>query len=278
MFRDRYAQPICLTDYRDDHARPSPTPVTNLFLTDSCQLHPHDRTISGIFGLGSQAARRAARVGARNPMRPCRSTAGRAVVLGGALVPPLAFVVTARVLGAALVAVASILAIAVGLAVLERAVRADGGLASVSVAASLLALYGTGLLWHAGWSRAALAFAFVAGTLLVRAWGERAGGRGTARSPAARRWERLWPGSRFSPTWWRDGGRPCARPLAALDSLLLVAPRPLLLGAGALTIAGLGLSLRAARGHRAALGALAALVVLALVNAGLRPWWSGALR
>ena len=58
VFRDRFAQPICLTDYRT--ATPTiQTPVPNLFLTDSCQLHPHDRTISGSFGLGLEAARRA---------------------------------------------------------------------------------------------------------------------------------------------------------------------------------------------------------------------------
>lgn len=59
VFRDRYAQPICLTDYRTT----TPgfrTPVQNLFLTDSCQLHPHDRNISGSFGLGAKAARLAA--------------------------------------------------------------------------------------------------------------------------------------------------------------------------------------------------------------------------
>jgi protoporphyrinogen oxidase len=56
VFRDRYAQPICLTDYK----RTTPaiaTPVAGLFLTDSSQLHPHDRTISGSFSLGKQAAR-----------------------------------------------------------------------------------------------------------------------------------------------------------------------------------------------------------------------------
>ena len=58
VFRDRFAQPICLTDYKT--ATPTiQTPVANLFLTDSCQLHPHDRTISGSFGLGLEAARRA---------------------------------------------------------------------------------------------------------------------------------------------------------------------------------------------------------------------------
>ena len=57
VFRDRFAQPICLTDYRT--TTPSiETPIPNLFLTDSSQLHPHDRTISGSFGLGVDAARR----------------------------------------------------------------------------------------------------------------------------------------------------------------------------------------------------------------------------
>jgi protoporphyrinogen oxidase len=60
VFRDRFAQPICLTDYRE--TTPSiQTPIPNLFLTDSSQLHPHDRTISGSFGLGLEAGRLAAR-------------------------------------------------------------------------------------------------------------------------------------------------------------------------------------------------------------------------
>jgi len=58
VFRDRYAQPICLTDYRTTTPAIG-TPIPNLFLTDSCQLHPHDRTISGSFGLGLEAARQA---------------------------------------------------------------------------------------------------------------------------------------------------------------------------------------------------------------------------
>jgi protoporphyrinogen oxidase len=55
VFRDRYAQPLCLTDYQETTPE-IVTPVSNLFLTDSCQLHPHDRTISGSFGLGLKAA------------------------------------------------------------------------------------------------------------------------------------------------------------------------------------------------------------------------------
>ena len=60
VFRDRFAQPICRTDYRLTTPGIS-TPIANLFLTDSCQLHPHDRTISGSFGLGIEAARLALR-------------------------------------------------------------------------------------------------------------------------------------------------------------------------------------------------------------------------
>jgi protoporphyrinogen oxidase len=56
VFRDRFAQPICLTDYQTTTPGIE-TPVPNLFLTDSCQLHPHDRTISGSFALGKEAAR-----------------------------------------------------------------------------------------------------------------------------------------------------------------------------------------------------------------------------
>jgi protoporphyrinogen oxidase len=56
VFRSRFAQPICETGF----SRRIPaieTPVRNLFLTDSYQLHPHDRTISNSTFLGSEAAR-----------------------------------------------------------------------------------------------------------------------------------------------------------------------------------------------------------------------------
>jgi protoporphyrinogen oxidase len=56
LFRDRHAQPICLTDYRETTPRIA-TPLANLFVTDSSQLHPHDRTISGSMSLGREAAR-----------------------------------------------------------------------------------------------------------------------------------------------------------------------------------------------------------------------------
>jgi hypothetical protein len=185
----------------------------------------------------------------------------------------LAFVVTGRSSAPTLLAVASIFAIAVGLAVLERELRADGGLASVSVATSLLALYGTGLLWHAVVEPGRTAFAFVAGTLLVRAWGERAGGRGTAAIARGAALGAALAGLAFL-TDVVAGPVPSLAPPSLLDSLFS-SRHGLFFWAPVLTIAVLGLALRAALGHRAALGALTALAVLALVNAGLRPWWSG---
>jgi protoporphyrinogen oxidase len=68
VFRERYAQPICLTDYRATTPAIA-TPVANLFVTDSCQLHPHDRSISGALGLGRRAAE-AALAGLANLRRP----------------------------------------------------------------------------------------------------------------------------------------------------------------------------------------------------------------
>ena len=57
VFRSRYAQPICETGF--SRRIPSiDTPVPNLFLTDSYQLHPHDRTISNSTYLGQEASRR----------------------------------------------------------------------------------------------------------------------------------------------------------------------------------------------------------------------------
>jgi protoporphyrinogen oxidase len=56
VFRDRIAQPICRMDYLTTTPAIQ-TPVTGLYLTDACQLHPHDRSISGAFDLGFAAAR-----------------------------------------------------------------------------------------------------------------------------------------------------------------------------------------------------------------------------
>jgi hypothetical protein len=56
VFRNRFAQPICQIGFRD-HVPAIQTPIRGLYLTDSYQLHPDDRTISNSSGLGRTAAR-----------------------------------------------------------------------------------------------------------------------------------------------------------------------------------------------------------------------------
>ena len=54
VFRDRYAQPICEVGF----SRVMPairTPVKHLYMTDSSQLHPDDRTVSNSIELGRRA-------------------------------------------------------------------------------------------------------------------------------------------------------------------------------------------------------------------------------
>ena len=56
VYRDRFAQPIC--DQGFSKRIPAfRTPVEGLYLTDSYQLHPDDRTVSGSTDLGRKAAR-----------------------------------------------------------------------------------------------------------------------------------------------------------------------------------------------------------------------------
>jgi protoporphyrinogen oxidase len=55
VFRSKYAQPICPLGFRKLIA-PVQSPVPNLFVTDSSQLHPHDRTIANSIELGQRAA------------------------------------------------------------------------------------------------------------------------------------------------------------------------------------------------------------------------------
>ena len=55
VFRSPYAQAICTTNFsRQVPAQASPIP--GLYVSDSTQLYPSDRTISGMIGLGRQAA------------------------------------------------------------------------------------------------------------------------------------------------------------------------------------------------------------------------------
>jgi len=57
VFREKYAQPICEVGFTKD-VPDITTPLRGLYLTDSSQLHPDDRTISNSLGLGLQAADR----------------------------------------------------------------------------------------------------------------------------------------------------------------------------------------------------------------------------
>lgn len=56
VHRERFAQPVCQVGFTA-HVPDISTPVANLFLTDSYQLHPHDRAISFSTDLGREAAR-----------------------------------------------------------------------------------------------------------------------------------------------------------------------------------------------------------------------------
>jgi protoporphyrinogen oxidase len=55
VHRDPFAQPICEVGFAAK-VPPMRTPVAGLFLTDSYQLHPHDRAISFSIDLGNQVA------------------------------------------------------------------------------------------------------------------------------------------------------------------------------------------------------------------------------
>jgi protoporphyrinogen oxidase len=55
VFREKYAQPICEVGFTKDIPSMK-TPLDGLYLTDSSQLHPDDRTISNSIGLGIKVA------------------------------------------------------------------------------------------------------------------------------------------------------------------------------------------------------------------------------
>lgn len=56
VFRDRFAQAICTVNF-SRRIPPLRAPLAGLFLTDSTQLYPSDRTISGMIGLAERVAR-----------------------------------------------------------------------------------------------------------------------------------------------------------------------------------------------------------------------------
>ena len=55
VFRDRFAQAICTTNFAR-RIPPVRSAVAGLFMTDSTQLYPSDRTISGMFGQARKVA------------------------------------------------------------------------------------------------------------------------------------------------------------------------------------------------------------------------------
>jgi len=55
VFRDQYAQPICTTGF-SRHVAGIDSPVEGLYITDSHQLYPDDRTVSNSIDLGHKAA------------------------------------------------------------------------------------------------------------------------------------------------------------------------------------------------------------------------------
>ena len=267
VFRDRFAQPICLTDYKHDHAcHPDAgrEPLPHRLLP-APSPRPHDQRVVRPGHRGGAARRRRGR-----PMRPWdRRTV---IVAAAAALPPLAFLATGRAPAAPVLAVACIAAITAGLAVLERGLRA-AGLASVSVATSLLVLYGTGLVWHELVAPGATALAFMAGALVTVAW---------SRRPGRRRGEAIARGGALGLVLGAvalladvASGAPLSLAIPSVLDSLFSSRHGVLFWTPVLTLALVGLALRAAHGHRDALGALGALALLALVNASLRPWWSG---
>ncbi|MBI4847163.1 MAG: NAD(P)/FAD-dependent oxidoreductase [Nitrospirae bacterium] len=53
VFRDKYAQPISTVDF-SKNIIPTRSPVENLYISDSSQLYPMDRCLSGMIGLSKQ--------------------------------------------------------------------------------------------------------------------------------------------------------------------------------------------------------------------------------
>jgi len=54
--RDQFSQPICEIGFAD-HIPEMQTSLANMYVTDSHQLHPHDRSISASSELGERVAR-----------------------------------------------------------------------------------------------------------------------------------------------------------------------------------------------------------------------------
>src|SRR5207237_3938113 len=190
-----------------------------------------------------------------------------ATLLAAVALPPLAFLATGQSPAPPLAAGASILAISAALAILERDLR-TAGLASVSVATAILALYGTGLVWHEVAEPDLTPLTLVGGTLLVRAWSHRVSRERAAAIASGAVLGMVLAGLSLVAEVGTGAHPALGRP-ALLDSLFS-SRHGLLFWAPLLTIAVCGLVLRAWRGRRDAAGALSALGTLALVSASLR--------
>ena len=256
--------PHRLPDHDAFHPDAGPEPVPHRLLP-APSPRPDDQRLVRPGDRGGPA--RGAR-GSRSPMRP--SLDGRtAAVLGGALVPPLAFVMTGR----------SSAADARGRGEHprdRRRARRPGTRAARGRPRFRQRRHEHPRLVRDGPPVGRGGGAGPHGLRLRR--GHAAGARvGRARRRRARhgaiaRGAALGSGPGRARASHRRGGGPA--PSLACPSLLdsLFSSRHgLFFWAPVLTIAVLGLALRAARGHRAALGALTALAVLALVNAEPAP-------
>jgi hypothetical protein len=188
--------------------------------------------------------------------------------------PPVLAVAERRVPAAPLAALASIAAITAGLVVLEETLRRAGH-GAVSVASTVLTLYGTALVWHEAVEPGLAASTFLAGALIVRGWPARAG----QRPPAAIARGALLGVVLIAVALLTETATGARVTLAAgappLLDALFSSRHGALFWTPVLTLGVAGLVGRAARGRADAAGALAALTVMALVDASLRPWWTG---
>lgn len=75
VFRDEYAQPICEVGFTK-YIPPIRSSLPGLFVTDSCQLHPEDRTVANSIDLGRRAAEQAMEP-AEGRLQPCAPVTGR---------------------------------------------------------------------------------------------------------------------------------------------------------------------------------------------------------
>jgi len=174
----------------------------------------------------------------------------------------------------ALSVAAAIVVTAAGLVATESWLRRAAA-PPVSIAATVLTLYGTALLWHLLVEPGPFVAAFVLGVIVVRTWGPRAG---TSAAQVVTRGASLGTTLILLAVAAEaiTGSRPAvATSIPPVLAALFSSRHGVLFWTPALTIGVAGLVLRALRGRRDAAGALIALGVIAVADASLRPWWAG---